>query len=177
MNTSAHIFYANYARLRSIQRPKGYEREFLLKRPYLIMVLIWIFSISSWAIIVNSFGISKNDSSINFQPLYLISVFNFFPWCLLLIAILVLATYIYFLLFAKEKAKRSYHRDQITNVASLTLVQNTSNSAYNQSIIPLCVNTWFSKFHFLSKFRLKPSIKFIIIMGWFYFSFLKFNFI
>ena len=42
--TNVHMLYLSWSRLRSIQYPRSYNAEFLLKRPNLLMVTIWFLS-------------------------------------------------------------------------------------------------------------------------------------
>jgi hypothetical protein len=40
--TCTLMMYASYAKLRSIQNPRGFKSEVLLKKPYKVMLIIFI---------------------------------------------------------------------------------------------------------------------------------------
>lgn len=46
--TNLHMLYLCWARLRSIQNPKSFDQELLLKNPIIVMVLIWLGSLLIW---------------------------------------------------------------------------------------------------------------------------------
>ena len=162
-NTAAHMFYASYARLRSLKNPKGYNQELLLKKPFLVMGFIWIFSLGIWGIILAIIGDKPYTLIVNFEPFYLTSIFNF-PWLFFIVGVLVLAAMISIFLFekaAKDKKKRSrkmLNQLSIVETQSTIIGDQPSISGVHSKISKLKKNAgWFR--------RITPEKKFLIIMG------------
>ncbi len=44
--TCTFMMYASYAKLRSIQNPRGFKTEILLKKPYKVMLIIFMIGIN-----------------------------------------------------------------------------------------------------------------------------------
>lgn len=46
--TNMHMLYMSYVRLRSIQAPKTYDLEILIKHPWRVMIGFWAFGLGVW---------------------------------------------------------------------------------------------------------------------------------
>lgn len=126
------------------------------------MLFIWIFSLSMWTIITCTIGIVEYDTAINYNPIYLQTVFNFFPWFTLLVAILAVAIAIYVLLLQKaQKSKRILRKDTLEKQGTT----NTITTNLTVSVVNVYSSKISNKINAFKKFRLKPSQKYFIIMG------------
>ena len=155
-NTAAHMFYASYARLRSVYNPHGYSREKLLKKPFIIMIIIWFASLGIWAIITATIGEKPETVIVNFDPFYLTTVFNA-PWLFLIIGIFILAIMISIFLFEKaikDKIKRS--RKILDQPSIITGESSLATGLSKLSKVPKQVGFFR---------RITPEKKFLIIMG------------
>jgi hypothetical protein len=160
-NTAAHMFYASYARFRSLKNPYGYNRELLLIKPFLVMGLIWIISLGIWGIIMATVGVKPYSLIVDFNPFYLESILNA-PWLFFIIGVLVLAIMILIFLFEKAAKIKKTKPRKISHVSTVEI--KSSIAADQQSIagsfsiikiIKLC--EFFRRIH--------PEKKFLIIMG------------
>ena len=157
------MLYASYARLRSIQNPKGYQREFMLKRPYHFMEIIWVFSLVLWGAIVNGFGVIQFSNNTNFQPFYWTTITNLL-WFGLLLAILIVAIVIYvFLRQRAQKGKKHINKNlksaqfSITNNNSLATAQTSLNSSPSKMSVMKS-----SVVLSIKKFRIPPEVSFFL---------------
>ena len=148
--TSMHIFYAVYAKVRSIKNPKCYDREFMLKRPYILMALIWVYGLGLWSIIVWNFGLHIYSFDVEFHPKWIKAIINIFSWLIWLIAILVITIYLYVLLLEKKKFSNKV---------------NQKKPLSNQCDKPESSITKILKK--IKKFRLGADKKILIIIGMF----------
>ena len=180
--TSLHMLYASYARLRSIVAPNSYRNEFLMKRPYLVMLGLWIFGLIIWIPITLSYGVIDYTLEINYEPVYLYSIFNLFSWALPLIAIFFLSIYIYSLLHMRNINSKKYYLNknltknnvQITDskmVWPTSLIMDTnlampelSSQAYYLSL-PRNEYVKIKILNYMKSFRLRAPGRFLIIMG------------
>ncbi len=108
--TSLHMLYMSYIRLRSIQSPKHYLNEKLIKKPILMMVSFWAINLTIWIIIVSVFELDEFSLDVAFdQNTQYISLFiNFIGWFIPLILILIYS--IQTVLFLRKRSKRIDHR-------------------------------------------------------------------
>jgi hypothetical protein len=155
------MLYASYARLRSIQNPKGYQREFMLKRPYHFMAIIWIFSLVLWGAIVNGFGVIQFSNNTNFQPFYWTTITNLL-WFGLLVAILVVAIVIYVFLHQRaKKGKRHLNKGlksaQFSLNNSLATATATAQTSLNSSPSKISV-VKSTAVKSLKRFRIPPEV-------------------
>jgi hypothetical protein len=127
-NTAAHMFYASYARLRSLQNPKGYSQEILLKKPFIVMALIWIFSLGIWGVIMGLVGDKPYTVIVDFNPFYLTAVLNA-PWLFFIVGVMIIAIMISVFLFKKaardknKKTKKFNHQSSILDTQSTQVTQ------------------------------------------------------
>jgi hypothetical protein len=161
-NTAAHMFYASYARLRSLQNPKGYSQELLLKKPVIVMALIWVVSLGIWAIVAVTVGDKPYTVIVDFNPFYLTAILNA-PWFFFIVGVMTIAIMISIFLFkkaAKDKKKKSKKFNNQSSILDTQSTQGTQTSMMSSSP---------SKISMISKrvhgFRLTPEKKFLIIMG------------
>ena len=135
-NTAAHMFYASYARLRSLQNPRGYSRELLLKKPFIVMGVIWIASLAIWSIILGIKGNRPYTVIVDFNPFYLTTVLNI-PWLFFVVGVFIIAVVITVFLFqksAKDKQKRSkLVNNQSSIMTQSTIVTHQSTMSQNAS--------------------------------------------
>jgi hypothetical protein len=176
------MLYASYARLRSILDPNNYRNEFLMRRPYLVMLGLWIFGLSIWIPITLSYGVIDYTLEINYDPYYLYSVFNLFSWALPLSAIFFLSIYIYILLHLRKIYSKKYHlnknltKNNVENTDSkrvwptslvvdtnLAMPELTSHAYYLS--LPRNEYMKIKILNYLSSFRLRAPGRFLIIMG------------
>jgi hypothetical protein len=180
--TSLHMLYASYARLRSLYDPNNYRDEFLMKRPYLVMLCLWIFGLTVWIPITLSYGVIDYSLEINFEPFYLYSIFNLFSWALPLIMIFFLSIYIYCLLQLRKNYSKKYYLNKnltknnvrFTNskmVWPSSLIMDTNfampeltSQAYYLSL-PRNEYIKIKILNYLKNFRLRAPGRFLIIMG------------
>jgi hypothetical protein len=108
--TSLHMLYMSYIRLRSIQSPKDYLNEKLIKKPIFMMVSFWAINLTIWIIIVSVFELDEFSLDVAFdQNTQYISLFiNFIGWFIPLILILIYS--IQTVLFLRKRSKRIDHR-------------------------------------------------------------------
>jgi hypothetical protein len=105
--TNITMAYMSYARLRSIQSPKGFKDEFLLKKPRLIILGFWIFGFTFYPIILIVFGTQEFTASINYQPESMKSIVDIIFWFSPLAAITILSVIFWVLLKKRQKNKKS----------------------------------------------------------------------
>ena len=172
--TSMHMLFMTYVRLRSIQAPKNYKNEYVIKNPIKIMIGIWAFGLGFWTPIVIHFGISEYSCDPNLAPFYLTSILNFFLWFTPLFAILVLSIQILYILHARSKIPRS------TGVKASRYEPSHINGTYNNSRTYLSNTNTFSSslINFrqalklrLEKYRMGAQGKFFIIVSFFFIKF------
>ena len=97
INTTStlHMLYVSYARLRSIQNPQGYKFEMLLKRPYVVMGMIWAISLGIWLPLTYGFGFVPYTNNVNINPWYLVMIINMVTWLIPLTATGIVSVFVY----------------------------------------------------------------------------------
>jgi hypothetical protein len=160
-NTAAHMFYASYARLRSLQNPKGYSQEILLKKPFIVMILIWIISIGVWGVIMAIIGDKPYTVIVDFNPFFLTSVLNA-PWLLFILGVMIIAIIISMFLFEKAAKDKKKRKKKLNNQSSMMETQSTQLTQASMMASPSKISQ-FGKH--VRGFRLTPEKKFLIIMG------------
>ena len=99
--------YMSYARLRSIQSPKAFKDEFLLKNPRLVIVCFWIFGFTLYPIILLICGTREFTGSTNYRPESMKSLVDILFWFSPLAAITILSVIFWLLLKKRQKNKKS----------------------------------------------------------------------
>lgn len=170
LNTSLHMTYACYAKLRSIQSPKGYKREYLLRKPYLVIMIIWLFSLIVWTSFSFGFGLSNYKLIVNFRPFFYVTIANFLLWFMPLVIIFVLAIYIFVLILTKAKRSKNFLLKRNDNQV-LTDGQINKNIKILNGEFVFLFN--FKKLNYKlikKRFRLATANRFLIIMGSYWFQ-------
>ena len=122
--TSLHMFYITYVRVRSIQAPKTYNKELLMRRPEAVMACIWAFGLGVWTPIILSFGIKDFSCEVNIEMEFLVPLLNILLWFTPLFSILITALVLISLL--RKNSQRKSHVSAHKHEASM----------YQQSRIP-----------------------------------------
>jgi hypothetical protein len=125
--------YLCYVRLRSIQNPRGFQTEKLIKKPYFCLLIIWLLGVLIWSSIVIGFGIVDTKKiKINFAPTYIQAVFVSLLWLLPLCLTLAIAVRFIYLLDKLEKKKIFYSNrsrsNQIASINDLSTKETTKSS-------------------------------------------------
>ena len=93
--------------MRSIQSPKLFTDELLLKRPKLAIMTFWIFGFSIYPIILIICGTKKYTGTISYRPSSMRSFVDIIFWFAPLTAITIMSVYLWLLLKKREKKKKS----------------------------------------------------------------------
>jgi hypothetical protein len=159
--TSLHMAYASYALLRSIKNPKGYARELMFRKPYIIMILIWVFDLVIWSLIAVAFHVNDFTKDIEFKPIFLVSLINVLLWLAPLNLVLFLSILVFDLLRRREIKRKLIStklKQSNTMNTSLSIITPTSLTPSNNTIISKRIN-------FSQIFNLSAKIKFSLLMG------------
>jgi hypothetical protein len=101
--TALHMLYMIYVSIRNVKNPKSYKKEIIIRKPYIVMACIWAIGLTIWIPITLSYGTVDYTVSVDFRPVYLQTIINFFSWFLIDMAILILTIYMSFLLFKRSR--------------------------------------------------------------------------
>ena len=153
LTTSLHMLYMSYIRLRSIQSPRHYSNEFLIKSPVLMMLSFWAVSLLIWFIIVFVIGLNEFSLSVAFdeKTQYIQFVIYFIGWFLPLMLILIFSIQI--IKYLVLKSQRTTNQRQIINTSSNNQTTTLATTGSN--------NIKFNK----RLFRFKPQTIFLIIIS------------
>jgi hypothetical protein len=108
-----HMLYICWSRLRCVQKPVSYKKEFLLRKSNYIILLIWISGFLIWTPIVFLFDELKHYR-LELNNSIIVLLFQIFFWFLPLVFTFILFIIIYYYLQILKT-----RRDQINNVLSL----------------------------------------------------------
>jgi len=138
------MLYMSYIRLRSIQSPKHYSNEFLIKSPVLMMLSFWAVSLLTWFIIVLVIGLNEFSLSVAFdgKTQYIQFVIYFIGWFSPLMLILIFSIQI--IKYLILKSQRTSNQRQMIN----TSTTGSNNTKFNKRL-----------------FRFKPQTIFLIIIS------------
>jgi hypothetical protein len=127
--TSLHMLYMSYIRLRSIQSPKHYLNEKLIKRPILMMVSFWAISLTIWIIIVSVFELDEFSLSVAFDrnTQYISLFINFIGWFMPLMLIFYFS--VETMIFLRKRSRR------ITNLRRVNIPENASITVITKRVI------------------------------------------
>jgi hypothetical protein len=165
LNTSLHMTYACYAKLRSIQSPKGYKRENLLRKPYLIIMSIWLFSLIVWTSFSFGFGLSNYKLVVNFRPFFYVTIANFLLWFMPLAVIFILAIYIFVLILIKAKRCGNLLSNRNENKIITNGHFDVNFKILNGKFLFLFNFKRFNYSLIKKRYRLAAANRFLIIMG------------
>ena len=124
--TMNHMLFASYCRLRSIQRPLSYKNEFLMRNSNWVMISFWILGAIIWIPIIYTFDLIDYSSVINYKPFYLISIVTIFTWILPNSIVIILFSYIIYLLAIIKNNKRHSACKGSLKIRNTFLVENRS---------------------------------------------------
>jgi hypothetical protein len=158
------MFYASYAKLRSLQSPRGYRNELLLKHPIVVMGLIWVTWLTYWTIIVLSLRNSPLTFSVNVHENILNLIF-IIPWCILLFSVCLISIKITLFLFKNATRRRGVvaNHQHTSSLNTLILVSDAFTLPYLRS--SFFQNYFVGLINKLRDFRLSAEAKFIIIVS------------
>ena len=106
--TNMHMLYLCWSRLRSIQNPKNFHQEILLKHPAITMLLIWLISLLIWIPQVLVFGLIEYSLELNIDSVGLNLTNTILFWFLPLLGILVVSCLIFVYLKISQKRKQKF---------------------------------------------------------------------
>jgi hypothetical protein len=181
-NPTCFNLKASFARLRSIQCSiTEYRKHFLMAKPILTCLAIWLIGLAIWIPTVLSFGVIEYTLEINYNPFYFISIINFFTWLLPLALIFYYSVKIVIVL-CKSDRKRFEIRS-ITNNVHLAIIpvnETTEVDSIESSIsIKIFSNKLTRKlcsiFIGVKYFAIRPQGKFSLIMGSYWFQWYIFH--
>jgi hypothetical protein len=155
------MLYCTYARLRSIQNPRGYAKEFLLRYPMIIDGLIWVIWLSYWAAVARTIGNAPLTLNVNYpDPVW--GSLLIIPWVVFLFGVLIVGGYIIVLLVLKSKkgGHKKHKKGGLMMQASLA----TGPSVTNQSSILTLQTSLMNAKKAIKAYRLSAETKFIIII-------------
>jgi hypothetical protein len=118
-----HMLYITWARYRSIKAASTYQTELLLRRPIVVMSLIWLYSFAFYFSATFGLGESDFSYSYNVPANYMSFIFNVLNWFVPLTGILILAICILILLSRREK-KRKAKRALTMKMGGMTVFNN-----------------------------------------------------
>ena len=138
--TALHMLYMIYVTIRHMQAPDSYKKEILICKPYIVMACIWAIGLTIWISITLSFGTVDYTESVDFRPIYLQTIINFFSWFLIDLVILILTFYMAYLLYKKSR-----------KIHSRPSIEMLPHNLINNSMLPK------KKFNIASVIRCKSS--------------------
>lgn len=110
INTINYKAYMSYARLRSIQSPKSFTNENLLKRPRLTILSFWIFGLILYSTILIICGTQEFTGNINYKPNSMKSLVDILFWFAPLSTITILSIILWTLLKNRDNNKKSVEK-------------------------------------------------------------------
>lgn len=115
--TLLHMAYLSFVRMEAVKLPGTFKHNFIIRRPIIVMPILWICGFLYWTIVVLSFGLVDYSISINYQPAKIQLLFSFIGWFLPIGVIMGLAIYLIVLLrrfsATRQKMKPSTSRGYI----------------------------------------------------------------
>ena len=151
--TNLHMLYLSWAQYRSINSPMNFKGELLFRKPYLMMLFIWVFSMISWLPFVLLFGIVEFTTNVNYQPYFIGNIINLFLWLIPLILILILT-----ILVIRALSMRKFKSKKFINYNSskkTTVLHNKDKVSLRMRLVSLK--------RFIPQ-KLSPEVKLLIIM-------------
>ena len=115
-----------WARLRSIVQPSKFKDEFILRRPPIVIALIWAFSLTIWIPVTLHFDTMDYSLNVDFKPIFLQNIFNALLWFLPLVFIFVLSVQIVWLLNKRSLRKLYLSRKLVNTTNNAVSVMNES---------------------------------------------------
>ena len=113
--TNLHMLYIIYMTLRSIKAPSTFKNEYLIKKPYILIIIFWAVGLLIWIPIVNVLGTIEYSTSVKYNSLYIQLITNIFTWLIIDILILVLSIYFLVLIRIKSINMKKYKSRKINS--------------------------------------------------------------
>ena len=123
--TNLHMLYMSWVRYRSIKAPKTFTHEFLIRKPYYVVICIWFVSLLVWVPTVNIFGVYQFSCTVAFTQVYLLTIYNLITWFIPLVGIFLLSLYIIVYLHLRNVLKRSKISRVLTNITGVSTSPST----------------------------------------------------
>ena len=101
--------------LRSIKAPSTFKNEYLIKKPYILIIIFWAVGLLIWIPIVNVLGTIEYSTSVKYNSLYIQLITNIFTWLIIDILILVLSIYFLVLIRIKSINMKKYKSRKINS--------------------------------------------------------------
>ena len=159
--------YMSLARLRCIQAPKAFTQEFLMRKPCLVMLSIWIFSLGFWSFVVFGFGVPEYTNWVLYDPAYVKLILNFFFWFIPMMMIISFAGLTIYLLVIRRRKKMSKSK-------RISKLRNEGESVKTRSVANTTTSSVRTGFSSLASIKslirsvmsalCSPEIKFMIII-------------
>lgn len=112
--TNLNMLYLNWSRLRSIQNPVNYSKEWLLKSPFHIFIFMWLVSYSIWAPLVFIFDLEPYTLRVDYSSNIIELMFGLIFWFIPLFLILAISLRIFFYLARSSQIGNQTHK-HVTN--------------------------------------------------------------
>lgn len=129
-----HMVFIAYARLRSLQAPKKYHKEFLIYNAELTMLGLWTISGLLWLPAVNviiNLTFKNNECYFNFNPVYII-IQDSVAYLLPMSIILLITFYILKILHNRNKQRKLLKRKKIVKKTRKSHMKFPQNKQQNQ---------------------------------------------
>jgi hypothetical protein len=149
------MLYMSWARYRSIQSPRNYSKELLMKNPCIVIILIWFIGIAIWLPSTLIFGTLDYKTELNFQPPYAKLLMNVIFWFLPLFFILVLSIFIIVKLLKRKntRSKRNFILARVSLNTGHTSFHNSISFKFKRNMLNM-----------LDSLTLDAKIKFTVII-------------
>lgn len=157
MTTSLHMFYMSYVRIRSLEAPKSYLDEFLIRHPVYIMISFWVMGLTTWIPVVYVYGVKEYSLDINYgDENYALKIsLNIITWLIPLLLILIISIKIvYFLNMRKRNAIVMRAPKKSTIYSGNATTTTISRETWNRRLFKACFN-----------YRFSAQTKFMIIIS------------
>ena len=124
--------YMSYARLRGIQAPTTFAKEFLMQKPSLIMLSLWCIGFTIFTITELLSGIIDFTASIDYSPLYLQCIIDIFMWFTPMVLIAVFSIKVFIELRKRDQKKRQI---KIRHKSTTTTAMNKNKTFHISATI------------------------------------------
>ena len=127
--SSVHMVYMTWVLLRSIQAGGTFEQELLMRRPTLVMALIWILGTAQFIPFLFVYGFEEYTINIEFPP-FVEFALNIVTWLSPLLAVAIIGFVIVYILNKRRLAKLKLKRINQTRLRAILAnsVQNIGSS-------------------------------------------------
>ena len=131
------MVYISYARLRSLQSPKKYHKEFIISHVKTTIVCLWIISGLLWLPAVNyiiSLSFKNRECYFNFDPAYII-IQDTIAYLIPMIMILAITIYILRTLHYRNKSRKSFKKNKTIRLLITHNIIAANKSKMRNSLI------------------------------------------